>query len=248
MIGVLDRAALIFFFLCAVSGAAQTIDYACIPRFRADPAVIRISEASGGQVLLLSPQEIADPAIARAQPGFNDQTILRASGTLSGRVHEFTAPVERGVRSLQFTVFAECVKTVTVMAPSGREVEGARFSSGRIVMVDGPEPGAWKVRLSGTGYYSAIAQAKGAIALALPRFDPAGGKIEAHLGGEFDSAQFLLLARDGSVVRPVHLERSGSDFRGALAAPDEPFRIGVEGKDAAGFAFRRVHPALFGTR
>ena len=247
MIGVLDRAAVIFL-LCAAGSAAQTIDYACIPRFRADPAVIRISEASGGQVLLLSPQEIAHPAIANAQARFSDQTILRASGTLTGRVHEFTAPVERGVRALQFTVFAECVKTVTVTAPSGAEAEGVRLSSGRIVIVDGPEPGVWKVKLSGTGYYSAIAQAKGAIVLDLPEFDPAAGKIEAHLGGEFGLAQFLLLARDGSVVEPLAMERLGPEFRGALEAPAEPFRIAVEGKDTAGFAFRRVHPRLFGTR
>jgi hypothetical protein len=60
----MDRAT-VTILLCALSSAAQTVDYACIPRFRADPGVIRISESSGGQVLLLSPQEIANPVIAK---------------------------------------------------------------------------------------------------------------------------------------------------------------------------------------
>src|SRR5436853_3994874 len=87
----------------------QVVDYPCVPRFRADPSYIHVSEASGGQMLLLDKKEIANPAITRAQLGFNDQTFLRASGTLAAGSREFSAPVDSSVKSLQFTVFAECV-------------------------------------------------------------------------------------------------------------------------------------------
>jgi hypothetical protein len=97
--------------------------------------------------------------------GLRRPTILRASGTLGGGFQEFTAPVDSSVRSLQFTVFAECVKTIAVTAPSGALVEGEKLSSGRIVFVDGPQPGLWRVKLAGTGYFSAIAQGKTAIVL-----------------------------------------------------------------------------------
>jgi von Willebrand factor A domain-containing protein 7 len=242
-----DRAAIIIV-ICALSSPAQTIDYACIPPFRADPSAIWTSEATGGQVLLLSPREIANPVIAQAQAGSNNQTILRASGALTGRVHEFTAPVEPGVRSLQFSVFAECVKIITITAPSGAQAEGARLSSGRIVMLDTPEPGIWKIKLSGTGYYSAIAQVKANVALALQQSEAAAGRIEAHVAGAFESAHFLLLARDGSELTELALEQTGSEFRGPFTIPVVPFRIAVDGIAASGAAFRRVHPILFGIK
>jgi hypothetical protein len=244
----LDRAALILLSI-GIPLSAQTIDYACIPRFRADPGVIRISEASGGQVLLLSPGEIANPAVAQAQANFSDPMILRASGTLTGRVHEFTTPVDSTVRAVQFTVFAECVKSVTITAPSGAEAEGVRFSTGRIVMLDSPEPGIWKVKLAGTGYFSVIAQVKSPLSMTLVGFELAGvgqdQKIVARLSGPIASARFELLSREGATLETLSLARSDNRFEGSFTAPAQPFRIAVEGQDSAGAAFRRVQSVLF---
>src|SRR5947199_7377218 len=182
----------------------QVVDYPCVPRFRADPSYIHTSEATGGQMLLLDRKEIANPAITRAQLGFNDQIFLRASGTLTAGSREFTAPIDPSIRSLQFTVFAECVKTISVTSPSGAEVEGTKLSSGRIIFVDAPEAGLWRVKLSGTGYFSAIAQGKSDISFAPHQVAPPKPgqeqKLVAYLTGPVAAAAFRILARNGAVL------------------------------------------------
>ena len=81
--GVPGSAAIVLLILCALEAAGQMVDFPCVPRFRADPSYIHVSEASGGQILLLDRTEIANPAIARADSGANNQTILRVSGNLA---------------------------------------------------------------------------------------------------------------------------------------------------------------------
>jgi len=246
------RAAVFLLAFCAYEGAGQVVDYACVPRFRADPSYIRVSEASGGQMLLLDRKEIANPAITRAQIGFNDQTFLRASGTLGAGFHEFTAPVDSSVRSLQFTVFAECVKAIIVSSPSGVAAEGEKLSSGRIIFLDAPEQGLWRVKLSGTGYFSVIAQGKSDLSFAPQRLAPPKPGREQSLvvnvTGPVATAAFRILARSGAVLNTVAMTQARSEFTGAFTPPSEPFRIAVEGNDTQGAAFRRVHPPLLDAR
>jgi len=199
-------------------------------------------------MLLLDRTEIANPAITRAQLGSRDQTFLRASGTLGSGFAQFTAPVDSTVKSLQFTVFAECVKTIEVRSPSGTVVEGAKLSSGRIILIDAPEPGLWSVKLAGTGYFSAIAQGKSEIGLTVPRFDPPRPGQEqaltAYLRGPAAGAEFRILARNGARLQTIPMVQDGAGYRGVFTPPAEPFRIAVEGQDAEGRPFRRVHAPL----
>src|SRR5436190_18023285 len=221
----------------------QVVDYPCVPRFRADPSYIHTSEATGGQMLLLDRKEIANPAITRAQLGFNDQIFLRASGTLGAGSREFTAPIDPSIRSLQFTVFAECVKTITVTSPSGAEVEGTKLTSGRIIFVDAPESGLWRVKLSGTGYFSVIAQGKSEIGFSPGQIGTPTAGVEqtltAHLSGPVSTVEFRILARNSAPLKTIPMTQAGSEFTGAFIPPAEPFRIAVEGKDAQGISFRR---------
>ena len=199
-------------------------------------------------MLLLDRTEIANPAITRAQMGFNHQTILRANGTLGAGFQEFTAPVDSSFTSLQFTVFAECVKSISVTAPSGAEAAGVKLSSGRIVFVDGPERGVWRIKLAGTGYFSAIAQGKSEIVLGLNVAPPKAGQEEsltAYLSGPVGTAEFRILSRDGRTLRIIPMTQAGSEFHGVFLPPSEPFRLAVEGKDGEGSLFRRVHTPLF---
>ena len=57
--GVPGSAAIVLLILCALEAAGQVVDFPCVPRFRADPSYIHVSEASGGQILLLDRTEIA---------------------------------------------------------------------------------------------------------------------------------------------------------------------------------------------
>lgn len=246
------RAAIFLSIICSLDGAGQVVDFPCVPKFRVDPSHIHVSEASGGQMLLLDRTEIANPVVTRAQMGFSGQTILRASGTLGAGFQEFTAPVDSSVRSLQFIVFAECVKTIEVTAPSGVAVEGAKLSSGRIVFVDAPELGLWRVKLAGTGYFSAVTQGKGGIVLgSLTVAKPKAGEeqsILAHLSGPFETAEFRILSRRGATLRIIPMTQSGSEFQGVFTPPGEPFRLAVEGNDSGGAEFRRVHAPLLDSK
>ena len=172
----------------------------------------------------------------------------RASGTLGAGFQEFTAPVDSSVKSLQFTVFAECVKTIGVTSPSGAEAEGTKLSSGRIVVVDAPEPGVWRVKLSGTGYFSAIAQGKSDISFAPQQVvAPKSGQEQsliAYLSGPVATAAFRILARNGAVLNTVSMTQASSEFAGSFTPPAEPFRIAVEGTDTQGAAYRRVYAPL----
>lgn len=169
---------------------------------------------------------------------------------LTAGFQEFTAPVESAVKALQFTVFAECVRTIAITAPSGAVVEGTKFSSGRVAFVEAPEPGIWRVKLAGTGYFSAIAQGRSALSfsvsgLAIPM--PAQEQsVTARLYGPVASAEFLILARNGSALKAIPMTESATgDYQGKFLPPAEPFRIAVEGTDSEGRSFRRVHAPLF---
>src|SRR5258707_9220202 len=202
----------------------------CSPRFRAAPNYIAMSEASGGNILLLDRTEIATPAITRAHSGANHETILRVSGTLGAGSREFTAPVDSGVQSLQFTVFAECVKSITVTAPSGAQAEGTRLSSGRIVILDAPEHGEWRVKLAGTGYFTAVAQAKGGVVFPPLRLErPKPGleqSLVAYLAGPVGTAEFRILARNGATLQVIPMTQvDDTEFRGMFTPPAEPFHI-----------------------
>jgi len=226
----------------------QVVDAPCIPRFHADPAYIATAEATGGQILLLDRSEIASPAITRAYSGSNHETILRVSGTLGAGSQEFEAPVDSGIRTLQFTVFAECVKSIAVTAPSGSQAEGTTLTSGRIVFLDAPERGTWRVKLAGTGYFTAVAEASGGVVFPPLRLGrPTTGvaqSLTARVAGPFDTVEFRLVARNGTVLQVIPMTRDDTEFRGVFTPPGEPFHIAVEGKDSKGFVFRRVHAPL----
>jgi len=234
--------------LPALQCVGQVIDGPCVPRFRADPSYIATAEATGGQIMLLDRTEIASPAITRAQTGSNHETILRVSGTLGAGFREFTAPVDSGVRSLQFTIFAECAKFVTVTAPSGAEAEGAKLSSGRIVSLEAPELGLWRVKLAGTGYFTAVAQANGGVVFPPLRLERPKAGVEqglvAHVAGPVDTAEFQVVGKNGATLQVIPMTRVDTEYRGVFTPPTEPFHIAVEGKDTQGMAFRRVHPPL----
>jgi hypothetical protein len=220
------------------------IDAPCAPRFRADPSYISVSEASGGQMLLLDRSELGSPIVTRAQMAFRDPTILRVSGTLAGGFQEFTAPVDSTLRTLQFTIFAECVRFITVTAPSGAAMDGTKFASGRIVFVDSPETGVWRVKLAGTGYFSAVAQGKSSIALNLSGMTEPN--FTARLTGPVEGPTFRALSRNGSALGTITVTKSADGYQAPFPTPAEPFRIAVEGIDSQGLPFRRIHDPLIG--
>jgi len=242
------RRTLLPLLIYAVQCAGQVVDSACIPRFHPDPTYIANAEATGGQIMLLDRSEIASPAVTRVYSAPNHETILRVSGTLKAGFKEFTAPVDSGVRSLQFTIFAECVKAITVTSPSGGVPGATKLSSGSIVILDAPEPGPWRVKIAGTGYFIAIAKGNGGVIFPPLRLERTRPGVEqslvAYLGGPFDSAEFQVISRNGATLQVIPMAQMETEFRGVFTPPAEPFHIAVEGKDKQGLPFRRLHAPL----
>ena len=228
---------------------AQRVDAPCIPPFRADRAHIRNAEATGGHVFLLDKSEIAHPDIAVFYARSSDPTLLRVSGALTSGAPEFSAPVDSTVESLQFIVFAECVRFVEIRSPSGVELKGTALRSGKLAHIARPEPGEWKVKLAGTGYFSVVAQGRTSIRfetspLVLPF--AAGGDlpIVASVTGAEGALEFRALARNGAALATIPMATEEGSYKGVFTMPREPFRIAVEGRTPDGAPWRRVKPQL----
>ena len=69
--------------------------------------------------------------------------------------------------------------------------------------------------------------------------------LVAYLSGPVTTAEFRILSRNGALLETLTMKPAGSEYQGVFTPPAEPFRIAVEGKDAQGSTFRRVHPPLF---
>ena len=233
---------------CAWPLPAQRVEAPCIAPFHPDPVYIRNAEATGGQVLLLDKSEIANPVIAAIYARTNDPTLLRVSGKLTSGAPEFSVPVDSTVESLQFMVFAECVKFVEIRSPGGIEVKGTALRSGKLAQVASPEFGEWKVKLAGAGYFSAVAKARTSIRFGVSPLTPvlAGAEqpMTAHVSGAEGTVEFRALARNGSVLVIIPATRQEAAYSGIFTMPREPFHIAVEGRTPDGMPWRRVKPEL----
>jgi len=53
-----------------------------------------------------------------------------------------------------------------------------------------------------------------------------------------------MISRSGAELGIIPMDRKETRFTGILTPPAEPFHIAVQGKDASGVEFRRVHAPL----
>jgi hypothetical protein len=243
-----------------------------------DPSYITVAEGSGGQVQLFQPSEASGSlALMEAHLKGNEETIFRASGTLSGE-KEFTFSVDPSVESVTFSAFIQCMKSIDMFSPSGEILAAApnskqyNFISGRIITIATPERGEWKIHISGSGYFSVVAEAKTSITFDA-RFVQLGGR-PAHEGyfpierlpkrnqpetlsiefeGPVRSAHVKLINRDGELLQNLQLEKiqndqDSFDLLGSLTIASETFRIVIEGEDQNGFHFQRYDPRLLSTQ
>ena len=228
---------------CGVGLFSQTVDFPCVPDYRADPSYIKISEASGGQIFLFHKGEIGtSPVTGQVLAHMSDPTVLRASGTLAAGTREFTVPVDPSVTSLAASVFAECVKVASIVSPSGREAAGDKFKSGRIAMAAQPEPGTWKIRVAGTGYFTVAVQAATSLKFA-PRVQ-APNRAAGFLPENLTRAEIKILSRDGREISTIPLASDQADYDVEFPRPTSSYRIAIEATDAEGFRIRRMGPAL----
>jgi von Willebrand factor A domain-containing protein 7 len=249
---------------------------ACGP---ADPNYIRVANESGGLPMFLQPSEAAKAFhLIRQSTQNNVVTLFWTWGTLEGGAREFTVPVDSTIENVTFSLSVDNKGTsMTVDRPSGAEAAAGdaglkltELNCGRILTVNAPETGAWRVRVSGSGRFWLEAQAKSEIFLVRVEFVKRGGRpgheglfkisgqplagvpatLESSLSGSFAKADFKLVSEAGEVIKPIEmrLESSSSNDReyvGRFELPSQPFRVAAAGQDEKGVPYQRFFHTLF---
>jgi hypothetical protein len=236
---------------------------------------VSTAEATGGQLFLLHPSEVADSGALMAASFTHRDTLFRIAGPLPEGLHEYAVTVDAAVESLLFSVSVQCLGVVEIARPSGAllrdtddGVEYHQFEAGRVAVVRTPEPGAWALRVSGSGIFFLIVQGKTTLPLgrvqlvtratgseneaAVPTFEsPRRGArqlVTVSLDGDATGVQARLVSATGAPLGPIALGPTGrdGDWMGAFTVPASPFRVVVSGTGADGRAFERVHAPLLG--
>ncbi|MBS1854152.1 MAG: hypothetical protein JST11_02210 [Acidobacteria bacterium] len=222
----------------------------CVPGRPVDPAYLDVSESTGGQLFLFQPGEAAQAALVMNASHTHPATVLRMVGQLNG-ARDIQFPLESGVESVLFLVSLQCPNSIRVYRPGGAEVTAVNAArsldlrAGRILRIDQPESGAWRLQLTGSGLFVASVLAKADIALS--GVSAAGGNVEARLGGGVRDVQFQLVDAAGDPASgAVSVEPGESGvYRAPLAPRSERFRLLVRGIDGAALPFERTYPVLF---
>ena len=63
-----------------------------------------MAEATGGQVFLFHPSEVADSSVLMAASFSHRETLFRIAGSLAEGLHEYAVPVDTAVESVVFSV------------------------------------------------------------------------------------------------------------------------------------------------
>lgn len=244
----------------------------CVPGRPIDPSYLEISESTGGQLFLFQKGEVHHAALVMSANSTHPSTVLRAVGHLSGS-REFEFPVDSSMDSVLVLASMQCRHAIAVMRPNGAEMtasnsaENVELQGGRLLRVEAPEPGRWKVRLTGTGLYVLSVLAKTPITFGNVRFLEIGGDssdpeysvrlthprlafrqwVEANLGGEVSTVRFQLTDAAGNQVRSVETPEQSEDgaYRAGLTPQAARFRVIVTALDPAGWPVQRTHPVLF---
>ena len=233
---------------------------------RLDPSYFQVAEGTGGQLLLLGPDEIGDSATLLTASGDHPQTIFRLAGAMNPGVHEFRVPIDSSVESVVFSISVQCLQTADVVRPSGAPLIGgdgvtdlSNFRALRVVIVKRPEPGIWTLRVAGSGIAGVMVQARSALGLADVGFAAAGSTVftRVPLAGVENSVTITVSGRatqveaslvDGAFRRVASLPLAAAESAGSYTSRFTPgvqgFRVLIEGKDADGVPFQRVQAPL----
>ena len=236
---------------------------------KVDPSFVRTSEATGGKVLLFTPNEITGAAADMSASRAHRETIFRAGGQLDDGVHEFDIPLDSTIASAYLFMALQCQQFAAVLQPAGDElrtdapgVDSHAFAAVRLVTIKAPSPGTWKVRMAGRGFFSVIVTARTDLALTgvslaqngapVKGLTPLGKpvRLEAAISGEPRQVGFLFISMRGATLRTLELkpeqeEATRRTYAAEVTLPGTEFRVMLSGIDGNGFPFQRVTPHLF---
>ncbi len=245
---------------------------------RVDPTYIRTAEATGGQPMFLQPSEMAAAGhLLQSSVSSSSDALLYATAHLGGEKRSYSAPVDTTVKSVTFTLSFDAPGTkITLQRPSGSAVvsgggvEISEWTCGRIVTVDSPEKGAWRIELTGTGGFWLRVEVNSELYLLTAGFMYLGGRpghegyfripgqpllgrpqlLRVTVSGALQSAGFRLVSAAGDTLQAIRMEggnSSGDDheYMGTVTLPSPPFRVAVNGRDGNGLPFERWYLPQF---
>jgi hypothetical protein len=247
-------------------------NWPCVAGRAVDPTYLEVSESTGGQLFWAQKGEFERTAPVLSASFTHPATILRAVGHLSGS-RDLEFPVESGVESLLLLVSVQCRNAILVTRPSGSEVTDRNsalstdLAAGRILRVDQPDAGKWRVRLTGSGLFVLSVLAKSNLALTDIAFfakrpaaegEERGPRLVAPLFGVAQDLEIRLAGQishlgvelvDASCNRLSSLDApeviGEGRYRTSVESKAERFRVLVSGEDSSAWPFQRMYPVLF---
>jgi hypothetical protein len=213
--------------------------------------------------------------------GENSVTLLWATGALSGGGREFEVPLDSTLKQVAFSLSVDThATTMDVLAPSGAPAsasgagtEVTDLNCGRLVILKNPAPGAYRIRIRGSGRFWLAVEGQSDIFLHAVRFVEPGGRpghegmfaiqgfplagretdVEAEMDGEISTLHFEFRSPSGEVLRSFRMKKLPEDeqeYAGKVTIPDTPFLIYAVGVDMHGERFQRmksgrITPATF---
>lgn len=213
--------------------------------------------------MLFTPAEISGSLASVSSSNKHPEVVFRATGRAADGLHEFEVPIDSTVESASFFISLQCLDAITIAGPAGEEVNPAApgnehhaFTAVRLLTIPAPDPGLYRIRLAGRGFFSVIVRARTDLQLANVTFTPGGFPmkrepqlVEVGLRGAASEVAFQTLSASAAVLDAVRLELTESEegertFRGSVTPPASDFRLSVIGVDERGFRFQRLEQRL----
>jgi von Willebrand factor A domain-containing protein 7 len=241
-----------------------------------DAAYVNTASETGGQPFPMSPAELVNMSVVMAEATRSDSVLLLWAGGTRADDTTFTIPVDPAVSRVTFsTTFDGTGGAVTIAGPDGTvvkpgpAVQDTSMSCGRIVSVDAPTVGDWRVTVQPTERFWLVIHGRSELDLMSADFVRPGGRpgheglfkmegrpvagrpamLRVRLSDSNADAKapvFTLLSSQGKPIRTLDLAPvDDREFVGPIDLPTLAFRVAVTSLDGAGTNVQRVHARLF---
>lgn len=252
-----------------------------------DPVYKRNTTETGGQLFVIERGQVGSIfSLVAPQVTGDFEPLLLASGLLGATPLEFPIAVDTTVRRAVFSASADELGSSTLIRPDGTVVGAGdagvsiveltttefipvfpffrQFPTGRVVTIELPVAGEWKLRMQGIGDFNVAAQGNTDLSVETFQFVQHGNPKHpgfyavngqplaglpatalARVGGPANNPTFEAVGMNGASLQPLPLETGHpdadeGDYTGTFDLPATPFRVLVRGTDAAGRAFQRI--------
>ena len=234
-----------------------------------DPIYIKGATETGGQPYPVSTAEVGKSSRIM-EASFLPEMILWASGDSE---NSYVVPVDPTVVRMMFSgTFDAKGGSLTLIAPDGAvvqqgdRVEDTPLNCGRIITIDSPASGTWRVRIVPSGRFWLRVHAKTDLSFTAAEFvqqvarldsdrlvriqgEPIAGRpatLRVSLSPAIKSPTFQLVSLDARPLQAVDLQSTDNlEFSGTIMLPTQPFRVVVDGRDESGLRVQRIWPRLF---